>query len=96
MELVPDYLVAVPLDPFGTGELQYRRESGRYTIYSVGPNATDDGGDLTTRQRPGSLRGTGALGPDVGVRVALGLTRTTVKPHRGNDGAARPASARWR
>ncbi|MAT71253.1 MAG: hypothetical protein CMJ58_17215 [Planctomycetaceae bacterium] len=43
-ELVPDYLPSVPLDPFDGQPLRYRRESQRYTLYSVGGNQTDDGG----------------------------------------------------
>jgi len=44
-ELVPDYLPEVPLDPFGSGPLNYRRiDQVRYLLYSLGQNRTDEGG----------------------------------------------------
>ncbi|MBW3624834.1 MAG: type II secretion system protein GspG [Armatimonadetes bacterium] len=43
--LVPDYLKAVPADPFAkAGTLKYRRENGTYRLYSIGPDGKDDGG----------------------------------------------------
>jgi hypothetical protein len=43
--LVPDYLKAIPQDPFGrTGALQYHTVDAKYTLYSVGPDGKDDGG----------------------------------------------------
>ncbi len=42
--LVPEYLSAVPQDPYGDGPLIYRRTGDSYLIYSVGGNGTDDGG----------------------------------------------------
>lgn len=41
-ELVPEYLEKIPKDPFRPGPLCYRGG----TIYSVGPDGVDDGGDL--------------------------------------------------
>ncbi|MCH9001442.1 MAG: hypothetical protein IIC02_02620 [Planctomycetes bacterium] len=45
--LVPDYLPAVPIDPFAAdgAEIGYVRESGRDRLYSVGRNGLDDGGE---------------------------------------------------
>lgn len=43
--LVPDFLSAAPLDPFDGQELRYRRTNTGAVIYSVGPDARDDGGD---------------------------------------------------
>ncbi len=43
-DLVPDYLPAVPQDPFGDGPLVYRRNGQHYLLYSVGPDGRDDGG----------------------------------------------------
>lgn len=44
-ELVPDYLAAVPTDPFANQPLQYRREpQDRYLIWSWGGNAANDNG----------------------------------------------------
>jgi len=42
--LVPDYLPAVPQDPFGGAPLKYRRDGDSYVLYSLGPNLKDDGG----------------------------------------------------
>jgi hypothetical protein len=42
--LVPDYLAAIPVDPFGGGLLKYRRQATSYVVYSVGLNLRDDGG----------------------------------------------------
>jgi hypothetical protein len=45
--LVPTYLVAVPRDVIGGQPLKYRRETGgRFVLYSVGWNQTDDGGKV--------------------------------------------------
>jgi hypothetical protein len=43
-DLVPDYLAAVPQDPFSEGPLIYRRTSTGYVLYSVGANRQDDVG----------------------------------------------------
>ena len=42
--LVPNYLSAVPTDPFGNGPLHYQRLPAGFRIYSVGTNLRDDGG----------------------------------------------------
>ena len=45
-ELVPDYLKAVPTDPFTVDQpLRYRRDGESYVLYSVGPDSEDDGGE---------------------------------------------------
>jgi hypothetical protein len=43
-ELAPSYLEKVPMDSFSDQPLIYSRGAKGYTIYSVGPNMTDDGG----------------------------------------------------
>jgi len=43
-DLVPDYLPAVPQDPYSGEPLVYRREAAKYVLYSVGPDGQDDGG----------------------------------------------------
>jgi hypothetical protein len=43
-ELTPDYLPAVPDDPFGTGWLTYHRKGDTYRLYSLGHDRRDDGG----------------------------------------------------
>jgi hypothetical protein len=45
-ELVPEYLAAVPEDPYGNGPLRYRLIDGKYVLYSVGGNGRDDGGKM--------------------------------------------------
>lgn len=46
--LVPDFLPAVPKDPFTGAPLQYSRSAAEYTVYSAGQNGRDDGGDVGT------------------------------------------------
>ena len=43
--LAPSFIEKIPHDVIGGGPLKYRREAdGRFTLYSVGWNETDDGG----------------------------------------------------
>lgn len=42
--LVPEYLDALPLDPFSGSGFVYQREGDAYLLYSIGPNGVDDGG----------------------------------------------------
>jgi hypothetical protein len=54
-ELVPDYLPAVPIDPFSGQPLVYRVKAGKPVVYSVGPDEVDDGGlFLDPKDRPGA------------------------------------------
>jgi hypothetical protein len=46
-DLVPDYLPAVPLDPFNGQPLRYCRTESGAVIYSIGEDGRDDGGDTT-------------------------------------------------
>lgn len=66
--LVPEYLASVPSDPFTGRDLLVRTSALAYTIYSVGVNATDDGGALTRPAPRGNARPR-VRGDDVGVRV---------------------------
>ena len=43
-ELVPNWLPAVPLDPFSNQPLIYRATTNSFLLYSVGPDGQDDGG----------------------------------------------------
>jgi hypothetical protein len=61
-DLVPEYLPEVPLDPFTGGQLHVKRDDGLVTVYSVGRNGEDDGGDLA-RDPEHRTR------PDTGVRI---------------------------
>ena len=48
-ELTTKYLAAAPLDPYDGQPLRYRQDNGAATVYSVGPDARDDQGDLVKR-----------------------------------------------
>jgi hypothetical protein len=57
-ELVPQFLPAVPLDPFDGQPLRYHRLEKGYLIYSIGSDGHDDGGrgparDLKSNVKPG-------------------------------------------
>jgi len=43
-DLVPEYLDAVPQDPFANKALRYRKLEPGFVVYSIGLNQTDDGG----------------------------------------------------
>lgn len=43
-DLVPEYLPAVPLDPFAPRQLTYFRDGAEYMLYSVGYDKFDNGG----------------------------------------------------
>ena len=60
--LVPDFIQAVPPDPYDGKPLRYRKEKGGFVIYAVGENGTDDAGDI---ERVNGKQ------PDVGFRVRL-------------------------
>jgi hypothetical protein len=53
-ELVPQFLPAVPLDPFDGAPLRYKPLAKGYVVYSIGPDGRDDGG----KEPPSSRRGT--------------------------------------
>ena len=47
-QLIPEFLAAVPRDPMDGLPLRYRRsDDGSFTLYAVGENGRDDGGDPT-------------------------------------------------
>jgi hypothetical protein len=47
-ELAPDYLPAVPIDPYDGKPLKYHPNyDGTYLLYSVGEDGVDDGGDAS-------------------------------------------------
>jgi len=53
--LVPGFLSAVPVDPFDDRPLKFKRTDKGYTIYSIGRNLVDDGGNEDV---PGRMTGT--------------------------------------
>jgi hypothetical protein len=69
--LVPEFLAAVPIDPYTEKPLEFRRAADGYVVYSVDSNRRDDGGALyghgsavTKHVGPQSPR-------DVGIHVPL-------------------------
>lgn len=73
-QLVPAYLPDLPLDPANDAPLHYRAQADAYTVYGVGRDQQDDGGDLTSELRPGLRPETAARaigGRDLGLRVLL-------------------------
>lgn len=59
VDLVPEYLSALPLDPFNGEVLHYSRLDDSYLVYSVGSNLKDDGGDETEHKTTDHLRHSG-------------------------------------
>jgi hypothetical protein len=73
-DCVPAFLPAVPEDPATGGPLLFQVTHDAFTIYSVGLDKRDDGGDLTSDLRAVDERGWGQRrlrGKDVGIRVLL-------------------------
>lgn len=73
-DLVPPYLAAVPVDPVTGGPLLFKHDAAAYTIYSVGPDKNDDGGDLNSLLLKAIKQGYGGRvvrGADLGVRVVI-------------------------
>ncbi len=60
--LKPDFLVAVPADPYDGKPLRYQRPAGGVVVYSVGTDERDDGGRID-RERPMTA------GTDLGYRL---------------------------
>lgn len=49
-ELAPDHLTALPHDIMDGQPLRYRMEDGKFTLYSIGINGTDDGGQAAFKE----------------------------------------------
>jgi hypothetical protein len=49
-DLVPDYLDAVPKDPFDGNELRYKKLEAGFIVYSIGEDMSDDGGKEIERR----------------------------------------------
>ena len=91
-ELVPRYLVAVPIDPFNDLPLRYERRGDGYLLMSVSSNGIDDGGD----GRGGwIIDGEWQTEPYLGDRQADQVIRVPVPrrspDERGGDASAAPA-----
>ncbi len=53
-DLVPRFIPSLPVDPFDGKPLRFRRANGQITIYSVGENGRDDGGQTESDPRSSS------------------------------------------
>ncbi len=62
--LVPEYLDAIPLDPFDGKPLRYKQIDKGIVVYSIGEDETDDGGDVG-RLQPRNPQ-SGKRPPDLG------------------------------
>lgn len=58
-DLVPEFLPAVPVDPFSGGVLRLQSGANSYTVYSVGKDKVDNGGVIEDGQT------------DIGIRVRI-------------------------
>ncbi|MCX5643293.1 MAG: hypothetical protein NTZ17_01210 [Phycisphaerae bacterium] len=52
-QLVPDYLAAVPVDPFDGLPLRFKRTDRGFAVYSVGEDCKDDSGKEEPRKKQG-------------------------------------------
>jgi hypothetical protein len=66
-ELVPDYLPAVPDDPYSAGPqpIRYLPDADPPILYSVGENGEDDGGEFAVDDEGGLYGGDPFESPDV-------------------------------
>jgi hypothetical protein len=51
-DLVPEFLSAVPVDPFDGAPLRYRRQEEGVSVYALGRGPRDDGGAFATLNNP--------------------------------------------
>lgn len=54
-QLVPQYLQAIPVDPFSGHSLIYRPTGTNWVLYSVGPDRVDDGGKRLDKIKSGGV-----------------------------------------
>ena len=64
--LVPEFLPGIPVDAFGTGNLMLKIEGETWTVYSVGDDREDDGGDVVIEWNSADEDGRAS---DVGFRL---------------------------
>lgn len=73
-ELRGRYLNELPVDPYSGQPFRLKAEERSFTVYSVGPDGADNGGDLVSAMRERDERGWGLAqlrGRDVGIRVLI-------------------------
>ncbi len=61
-DLVPDYIEAIPTDPYSGEALLYKQDAGSVVVYSVGLNRRDD---------HGAVEGSASERLDRGLRIPL-------------------------
>jgi len=66
-DLVPEYLQAVPVDPYAGWPIRFRVEARSYAVYGLGANGRDDGGDFDLLRFVLAVRQT----RDIGLRIQL-------------------------
>jgi hypothetical protein len=49
--LVPEFVEAVPPDPFDGKPLRYRKAGDRFVVYAVGRDGKDDGGEIRFNEK---------------------------------------------
>lgn len=84
-DLVPTYLPSVPSDPFSNAPMRWHK--GKRTIYSIGTNLADDGGDVKPFTYLHELQDQ----PDIGIAIRSEKTSNPSgppKPASSEDGPA--------
>lgn len=79
--LVPDYLDAVPIDPFDGKPLRYKLDDNGAVIYSIGDDGTDHGGAVRPLGKSGKA-------PDTGFRLLAPARRGLPPPAEPSDESA--------
>ena len=66
-ELTPDYLTAIPTDPFDpiAESLRFKRDGAAYVLYSIGPNGIDESGKAPDQDDPHGFPQTGDVRLDL-------------------------------
>jgi len=76
-DLVPNYLEKAPLDPYSGRPLLIKRDDDGYSVYSIGADRTDNGGNVTTPPPPKGSSIPTMSAPDLGIRILF--TPTNLK-----------------
>ncbi len=94
-EIVPRYLPQVPADPFGAGRpMKYRRTTSSYLLYSVGPDAIDDGGQPIEKVARGEKTHPSRPDADSKGDIVAGINVPTLpKPPEGQSERAKASAA---
>jgi len=72
-ELVPQFITSLPIDPYSGKPMRFLASANDYTVYSIGPDRTDNNGAITGAAASGfagSSRQARAPAGDIGLRIA--------------------------